>query len=187
MNPYQDHTDTDLISLLIQGDEKAFETIYRRYASELYRYAGKNIPSKEDCEEIIQDVFESLWARHQELHHVTALNAYLYRMVKYKVIRYFQHSKVKKTYADHYRLFEAVYNTQEEGVGDSAAFQEMLEKGLARLPERCQMAIRLRLKENLSNTEIAERMSITKATVENYMVTAVSQLRTIIPKLYKPG
>lgn len=181
MSPYHDKSDTNLVALLIQGDEKAFEAIYRRYVAALYRYASKNIPAKEDCEEIIQDVFESLWARHSELQHVTALSAYLYRMVKYKVIRYFQHSKVKKSYADHYRLFEATYTTQEIGEEEKKSMMELIEHGLTQLPERCQLAIRLRLKENLSNKEIAERMNITKATVENYIVKAVSHLRSTIP------
>lgn len=181
MEPYHDQSDANLVDLLIQGDKKAFEVIYRRYVAALYRYAAKNISAKEDCEEIIQDVFESLWVRHSELHHVTALSAYLYRMVKYKVIRYFQHSKVKKSYADHYRLFEATYTTQEIGEEEKKSMMELIEHGLTLLPERCQLAIKLRLKENLSNKEIAERMNITKSTVENYIVKAVSHLRATIP------
>src|SRR5688500_750963 len=101
-----ENDEQNLVALLIGGDEKAFEIIYRRYANRLYGYVRRSIAVKEDCEEIVQDVFESLWKRHQELSHVTILDAYLFKMVKYKIIRYFQHSSVKRKYAEHYRLFE---------------------------------------------------------------------------------
>lgn len=177
------NSDKDLIDALLSGNEKAFEAIYRKYAGNLYCYARKNINSKEDCEEIVQEVFESLWTRHDKLGHVTELKAYLFRMVKYKVIRYFQHNTVIKKYAEHYKLFEAVYDTTSPEERDNATLERLIEKGLRQLPERCQMAIRLRLHENLSNSDIAKRMNIKKSTVENYMVTAISHLRTTFQSL----
>jgi RNA polymerase sigma-70 factor (family 1) len=185
MNLYQNHSDTELIALLTEGNTEAFEVIYRKYASDLYRYARKNISVKEDCEEIVQDVFESLWTRHDELAHVTVLSAYLFRMVKYKVIRYFQHSAVKKRYAEHYLLFEAVYESSSAEEKEGSRVLSMIDKGLADLPERCRMAVKLRLTEDLSNGDIAKRMNIQKSTVENYMVTAFNHLRTLYPHLYR--
>lgn len=187
MNPYHNYSDAELITLLVQGDQAAFESIYRRYAANLYKYAARNIQSKEDCKEIIQDIFTDLWSRHESLAHITVLNAYLYRMVKYKVIRYFQHSAVKRKYEEHYKLFEAVYDSSSEAERDPTALRSMIEKGLANLPERCRLAVTLRLTENLSNGDIAKRMNIKKRTVENYMVTAFNHLRSIYPDLNKAG
>lgn len=187
MSPYQHHTDAELVTLLVQGDRIAFETIYRKYASDLFKYARKNIALKEDCEEIIQDIFADLWSRHETLAHVTVLNAYLFRMVKYKVIRYFQHGSVKRKYEEHYKLFEAVYDNSSEPERNPAELRAMIEKGLAKLPERCRLAVMLRLTENLSNTDIAQRMNIKKRTVENYMVAAYNHLRSTYPDLHKAG
>lgn len=171
--------DNILLKRLKGGDEEAFEGIYEKYVGILYRYARKNISVKEDCEEIIQDVFVSLWSRHDQLDHVTVLNAYLFRMVKYKVIRYFQHSAVKKRYAEHYLLFEAVYESSSEENKDSHHhITSFIDKGIADLPERCREAVKLRLTEGLSNADIARRMNIRKSTVENYMVIAFKHLRS---------
>lgn len=187
MNAYQHDSDEALVAMLITGDAKAFGAIYKRYASQLYRYAQRNISSREECEEIIQGVFESLWTRHKELEHVTVLNAYLFRMVRYKVIHYFRHSNVRKKYIEHYKLFEAVYDSINIEERDPDNIQVMIERSLSELPERCQLAIRLRLTENLSNDDIAKRMNIKKSTVENYMVTAISHLRATYQGLYKAG
>ena len=185
MRTFQIYTDTELITLLSEGSQRAFESIYRKYASDLFRYARKNIAVKEDCEEIIQGVFESLWARRESLRHITILKAYLFRMVKYKVIRYFQHKAVKGKYAEHYILFEAVYDTVPEQERTAESIQDMILKRIAELPERCQMAFKLRLLENLSNGEIAQRMNIRRETVENYMVRAFSHLRAFQQEIYK--
>lgn len=184
MNLYQNHSDTELIALLVEGDVTAFEAIYRRYAADLYRFARKNISVKEDCEEIVQDVFESIWTRRGELSHIAVLRAYLFQMVKFKTIRYFQHSAVKKRYSDHFLLFEAFYESNIE-VNDTSEVISLIDKGLADLPERCRMAVKLRLTEDLSNGDIAQRMNIQKSTVENYMVTAFGHLRKLYPHLYK--
>ncbi|NOS90616.1 MAG: hypothetical protein HOP30_01725 [Cyclobacteriaceae bacterium] len=45
------------------------------------------------------------------------------------------------------------------------------------LPEPCREALHLRLSENLSNTEIANRMHISKRTVETYISQAFELLR----------
>lgn len=173
----RNYSETELISSLTGGDEKSFETIYKRYGAELYRYARRSVPLKEDCEEIVHDIFVSLWVRRQKLGHVTELKPYLYKMVKFKVIRYFQHQAVKKKYAEHFRLFEAGYDTIPLENANLNRIQDTLLKNIESLPERCQMAFRLRVTENLSNTDIAARMDIKKSTVEHYMVTAANHLR----------
>lgn len=185
MNPYIHHSDADLVTRLLEADHNAFEAIYRRYAAPLYKYARRNISIKEDCEEIIQDIFENLWARHDNLRHVTNLKGYLYQMVKHKIIRYFAHSAVKKRYAAHYKLFEAVVASNDEIERDPEAIQAIIKKGLENLPDRCRLAVWLRLTENLSNSDIARRMNIKKSTVENYMVRAFNHLRTTCADLYK--
>jgi len=184
MQNYQNYSDALLVRLLSAGDKKAFEAVYKRYASNLYAYARKNIAVKEDCEEIIQEIFESLWTRHSKLVHVTTLGSYLFRMVKYKVIRYFQHNAVKRKYAEHYKLFEAVYDSTNGGESELSDIQAMIERSISELPERCQLAIKLRLVENLSNHDIAIRMNIKKSTVENYMVTALRHFRASYQSMY---
>jgi RNA polymerase sigma-70 factor (ECF subfamily) len=186
VNPCQNHSDADLVTLLTGGDRKAFETIYRRYASDLYRYARKNVPLKEDCEEMVQDVFESLWLRRENLR-IDALRHYLLKSVRYKVIRYFRKRGVQQRYIDHYKIFATLYDTIDSEKHNPEALQEMLVKSLAGLPERCQVAMKLRITENLSNQEVANRMNITKRTAELYMSKALCHLRTSFPELYKTG
>jgi RNA polymerase sigma-70 factor (family 1) len=183
---YQNHTDQELIALINQGDEKAFAEIYKRYVADLFRYARKTIYAKEDCEEIIQEVFISLWERRESLR-ILSLKYYLINAVRYKVIRYIQHNKVRLKYAEHFKLFEAMYESFDDEDRSPESIQSKLLNTISELPDRCQIAIKLRLLENLSNGEIAERMNITKKTVEVYMLKAFNHFRSSYNKIYKTG
>jgi RNA polymerase sigma-70 factor (family 1) len=178
------YSDDKLIDGLAIGDSDSFEVIYRKYAKDLYRYARMNIDVKEDCEEIIQDIFIDLWSRRETIN-VASLRHYLFTSVRYKIIRYFKHKGVVRRFEKHYLLFEAAYDTiKEEGSGPEI-LQEQLLSCIATLPDRCQEAMKMRILENLSNSEIAERMNITKKAVEKHMHNALKHLRATFPKMYK--
>lgn len=186
MNPYHNHMDTELVDLLRQGDHQAFEVIYRRHAKELFGYALRKIKVREDCEEIVHDVFESLWKRKEELI-ITSLRHYLLTSVRYTVIRYFSHREVKRKFAEHYQVFEVIYDAMDEKQQhDPQAIHALLLQHIHDLPGRCQEAIRLRITENLSNGEIARRMNINKGTVQLYISKAFGHLRGSYDKIFKP-
>jgi RNA polymerase sigma factor (sigma-70 family) len=177
------NTDKQLLDRLRDGDGQVFGDIYHSNVRELYRFLRRNIETKEDCEEIIQNIFVSLWSRREELPEDLAFKPYIFKMARHQIIHYFRDSAVRKKYEAHYKLFEAVYeetNGFSENVTD---LKSILDNGLKDLPKRCSDAVKLRILENLPNAEIAKRMNINKGTVENYIVTAVKHMR----KMAKEG
>jgi RNA polymerase sigma-70 factor (family 1) len=183
MTSLRNDGDAELIALLKNGDKSAFETIYRNHARRLYNYARRNISIREECEEIIQDIFESLWARREKLEIKSTLEGYLLGMARHKIIRYFRKSALKRKYRDHFLLFETVYDQLENPAQiDPLTMQSALNKLIAELPDRCREALSLRLSENLSNRDIARRMHINTRTVESYMFRAFSHIRASYEK-----
>jgi RNA polymerase sigma factor (sigma-70 family) len=154
--------DSELVVSLNRGEQAALESIYRKYAMMLLAFARRNIASREDCEEIIQDVFESLWKRRAQIV-ILELRPYLFKMVRYLIFLNIRKSKVKRKYEEHFMLFEAVFDQmaeEEDRNHDAVALQGLIENAIASLPSRCQAPIRLRLNENLSNADIAYRLNI---------------------------
>jgi RNA polymerase sigma-70 factor (family 1) len=177
--------DTRLTVTLLNGDNHSFDTVYKLYARELFNYVRKVTRNKEDAEEIIQDVFESLWNRRESLGHVTSIKGYLINAVRYKVIRYFSHKKVIQKYADHFLAFETLYDSIPEMDQQEQPLKALLLESMAELPERCQQAFTLRLSENLSHAEIAQRMGITKESVKRYMTMALTFFKEKHSPAYK--
>ena len=178
MRTASDHTDHELLSALMEDDRYAFEVIYRKYVRYLFNYLRKNIAAKEDCEEIIQEIFEALWTKRSTLRIQTSLKAYLLGMARYKIVHYFRKGTLRRKYAEHFALFEAVYAEADDAEINHPAIQSTLEKLITELPERCQEALKLRLSEDLSNPDIAKRMNISTRTVEAYMFRAFNHIRS---------
>src|SRR5690606_21578758 len=58
---YTDYTDEELVPLLKTGHPEAFTCIYERHWHALYQTAYRRLADREQCSDIVQDVFIDLW------------------------------------------------------------------------------------------------------------------------------
>ena len=185
MGAYTSRADNELVALLQSGDQRAFEEMYRRYATLLFRYVADKLKDREDCEEIVQETFVWLWSHRDSLHHVTELRPYLYGIVKHKVFNYIRHNVIRREYIEHFQKFgNGVDNSNEELTNLSDVLQ-VLDNSIAQLPERCQTAFKLSRVEHLPISAIAEQMNISTRTVENYITQALKHLRAAVSGFYR--
>lgn len=59
--------DTVLLRLAADGDQRALSTLYDRHAGSVTRYAWAILPDRSSVEEVVQDVFVTLWRRAAEI------------------------------------------------------------------------------------------------------------------------
>jgi len=187
MDAYTSKADNELVALLQAGDRRAFEAMYRRYATLLFRYVADKIYTREDCEEIVQETFVWLWSHRESLHHVTELRPYLYGIVKHKVFNHIRHTIIRREYADHFLKFGSAVDNSNEELSNLSDVVKLLDQSIAKLPERCQTAFRLSRIEHLPIAAIAEQMSISTRTVENYITQALKHLREAVSEFYRAG
>jgi RNA polymerase sigma factor (sigma-70 family) len=95
---YGAHTDEQLIVSLRKGDADAFTEIYERYWNKLLVYAMRVIRQQHDAEDIVQELFVSIWRRRDVLDIEHALSTYLYNSVRYLAFRYIEKNS---TYSDY--------------------------------------------------------------------------------------
>jgi RNA polymerase sigma-70 factor (ECF subfamily) len=176
---YSDTTDEVLLVQVSEDNHLAFTTLYDRYASPLYGYAMKRVNDKEACEEMIQEIFVSLWERRKHLGHVTQLRAYLYSALRYRIANHIAHSMIRVKYAQHYEAFASRQDNSTEEKMNVIDFNETLERSIASLPENCQKIFKMSRLEHLTIPEIAERMQLNTRTVENYITQALKHLREV--------
>lgn len=170
------HSDDYLIDQLKLNDRSAFEIIYKRYANELTSYIRKTLGDSDECKEIIQEIFESLWVRRHTVE-IISLKAYLFTAARFGMTKYFRRARLMREYAEHFTLFEAAYESLPESERDEDVVRDKLRRAIEGLADRCRTALKLRLDENLSYKEIAERMNVTTGTVEGFIVKARNQLK----------
>ena len=71
-----DYSDDDLATRLKSGDAKAFDEIFGRYSRVMYVYAKNLVKDKDEAEELVQDIFTSLWDKAEKLELKSSLASY---------------------------------------------------------------------------------------------------------------
>lgn len=175
--PYSDWSNDALTSALAKGDEDAFREIYERYWHALFRTAYKKLGVREEAEELVQELFATLWAKRTTTQ-IGLLEHYLHRAVKYRVIDIFRAEQIQQRYLDGKKAsLTDLDNSTEESVLASD-LNDVLAASLQRLPATAREVFRLSRNENRSVAEIAQIMGISPKAVEYHLYKALKSLRS---------
>src|SRR5690606_9770696 len=173
----------ELLKALQNGDKKAFEYIYLRFGDKLVRYVDSRVRDRSVSEEIVQELFLSLWSRRKKVAPDTDLEPYLFSAAKYKILSHIRSEKVRRRYAEHFALFVAQHQSNLTAeLLDLADLKALIEERISELPPKCQQVFRMSRFAHKSIAEIAEEMGISKRTVENYLTKALKYLRETLSK-----
>lgn len=178
MREYNSYTDSELTTLIHQGDEPAFAELYNRYWLELYDTAYMRLRNKEQVEDIIQDIFVRLWIRRAELE-IENPQAYLHTAVRFRVLNYVERGAAHESF---FEPFEAMAHSSSSADGRvlEKELLDLVQAYIESLPEKRKQIFLLHVKENLSTKEIAERLNISQKTVQNQLGTTMQGLHTRI-------
>lgn len=177
MKLYADLSDTELTHLLRDGNERAYAEIYKRYWDKIYVVACHRIGDQLEAEEIVQDVFLSLWKRRASLDLKYSLNTYLSVAVKYQVInRQTRQFRKMNEIAAHVSSLEESADTTNLWFLEKE-LKEQLELSINKLPEKCRIVFKMSREQDKSNMEIANELGISEKTVEAHITRAISNLK----------
>ncbi len=174
LNPAFD-TDQQILQHLAQDDVRAFDFLYQQYFSKLYSVVYKRLQNRELTEEVVQELFISLWERRAVLAISTTIESYLFSSIKYLVIAQYKKNNLFEKYSN--SLNQEVHN--DNFTEQAVSFDELngaYQNALKLLPERCREVFLLK-RSGLSQREISEKMDISEKTVENQMTKALKFLR----------
>ncbi len=175
------YTDEQLIISLRKGDAGAFTEIYERYWNKLLVYTMRVIRQQHDAEDIVQELFVSIWRRREVLDIEHALSTYLYNSVRYLAFRYIEKNS---TYSDYLQRLAARIAGEEANASGIEAeifgreLQGQIDQLIRQLPEKMQEVFILSRQHHLSYKEIADRLSISEETVRKQIYKSLQILRS---------
>ena len=176
----QEIKEQELITRLQQGDSKAFEEIYDQYWWAMYVIAHRKTKSKEVAEELVQDLFATIWKKRAQLEIKVSLAGYLKASIHYLIINYFQALMVRSRHRRHLRLTSAYQNAATEETINLWGLRQEMAKGLAALPEKSRQIFELSRFENQSNRDIAHQLNLTEKAVEYHISKTLKLLRSYL-------
>ena len=161
-----------------------FETLFRQHYEELYYYARRYLWRREDAEEVVQDVFVSLWEKRRELRISTSARAYLYAAVRNRAINLLNSRWSSAVTLSPEPTALLPENEPEQTFGEQA-LPNLIRQGIAALPEQCRIIFQLSRQSGLTYDEIAEELGVSKETVKSQVKIALRKLRDFLGKRWE--
>ncbi|MDN5200673.1 RNA polymerase sigma-70 factor [Fulvivirgaceae bacterium BMA10] len=171
--------DIKVLRGLRRGSLNAFNEIYEQYAVKLFNFSMLYLKSREEAEEIVQDVFVKIWQNREKINEELSFNGYIFRIAKNCVL-----NKLRKKINEPDSFVSVnqclVGQNQTENEVLFRDMEGLLEEAIEGLPVQRQLIFRMSRQNGLSNKEIAEQLDISVNTVEGQIRKAINYLRNYI-------
>jgi RNA polymerase sigma-70 factor (family 1) len=172
----------ELFNRLAKGNESAFEIIFELYKKRVFSVALKMLKSEIEAEEIVQEVFLSIWQAKARLDDINDPEAYLFT-ITYNTI----YTHLKKASRNRQVLDAIIFNLSEiqNTTGDTIAGNEtgkLIKEAIERLSPQQRTVYELSKQDGLSYDQIAEQMNISRNTVRNHLAEAMKTIRIFLKK-----
>jgi RNA polymerase sigma-70 factor (ECF subfamily) len=169
-----------LLQELANGQEAAFRTLFHTYFDNLYGAAFAYTKVHEQAEDVVQQVFLTLWEKRQTLLSVENLENYLFIIARNLILGQFRKQLTHEKHITYLReLFGAGESLPDE-ILISRQQRDLLEEAVRRLPPKQQEAYRLSREKGLSHEEIARVMNISKTTVKEHISNSLKSIKAFL-------
>ncbi len=186
MSSAPDKKDFELFQQIKDGDRQAFRTLFDRYYKYLVVTSYNIQGDSEKARDLAQDVFLELWKKRSEINITSSLKAYLRRAVFNKTLNYIKAQRLD--FNDDGSLNQELdRKASAQQMLEKEDLQDLVNKAIESLPEKCRLVFTLCRLEQMSHKEIAAQLNISTKTVENQMTKALKVLRVALQPYLSEG
>ncbi len=172
-------SDSELFEELKKDNKMAFSILFDRYSDILFRFIQKRIESIPDVEDIIQEVFISMWNRRSKIEVGDSIYPYLFKAAKYEMIDWLIKSEKRNRHLDYLEINKDQYliGTTSEDELIAKELARLLENEMSLMPDTMRSVFRLSRSEDMSIKDIANQLSLSEQTVKNNVSMALNRLK----------
>ncbi len=183
----------DYIVQIIKGNEEAFQKLYELYSSKVYNTIISYTKNEEDAEEVLQDVFVTIYNSASTFRLESSVSTWIYRIAVNKSLDFLR----KKNSTKRFGIFTSLYKKDSgEIIHESVDFihpgiklenkedSQLLFKAMDSLPENQKTAFILTQIEGLSQQDAADIMKVSRKAVESLLQRSKANLKKDLEKYY---
>lgn len=169
-----------LIDDLCKGSEQAYRELFDKFFCSLHQLAVIYVMDEDIANDIVQDVFISIYEHVNLLQNVTNLDGYLRSAIRNRCLNYLREldleDKGKRLYYEEFVQLEEINSDELE------TMLEQVAEILNTLPDSCRQICEFRFHEGLKIKEIADKLSLSENTVKVQLHRGVNKIREILIK-----
>ena len=177
MSVTSSYDEKELLLLLLNGNQQAFEKIYKLYSARLYGNLLKLVKSEAEAQEILQDVFLKIWDNRQSINIEKSFRSYLFKIAENKVYDFFRRAARDKKREGSLILLATNEYLPVEDLLQSDERSVILQKAIDSLPPQRQQVFRLCKLEGKSYKQVSELLGISVSTISDHIVKATKSIR----------
>lgn len=159
-----------------QGDDSAYDKLFRNYYKKLCFAAIKTTENLADAEDIVQELFIELFNAKCRIEIKTTIQQYLFGALYFKCNSYLKNNNKHK----YNQSIDDIEIDDPSSIPieiiENIEFETIVFEAIESLPEKCKQIFELSRFEKLKNREVAEKLNISIKTVENQMSIALKKL-----------
>lgn len=178
------NNEKELVALLVEGDKEAFCKLYRLYRERLTFFAFKFLKSSSYTEDIVQDTFTHIWLGRKFIRTDVPFSAYLYTIVKNRVLNQLRSLERQHLLDDHFRAHAIDYTEETQDEILLQDLKSIIQKAFETLSPRQQEIFRLSREGHMSYKEIADELGISVNTVHEHITSCLYTMRNYLVKYY---
>jgi RNA polymerase sigma-70 factor (ECF subfamily) len=156
------------------------ERYYKDHRDELLAFVSSRLGGSEESEDIVQNVFLRLLTTDKMMTPIT-LPALVYTMARNLITDYYRRRHIYEEF-EHFIKGSSDEDNSMESVFSARELTELLERGLARIPENCREVYRLHIYSGMKVSEISQTLGEGYKSVEHRLGTARKAVRQYLRK-----
>jgi RNA polymerase sigma-70 factor (ECF subfamily) len=166
----------EMVRKLRQGDKEAFTGLFRLYNKMLFKKAFSVCNSQKDAEDLVQELFTTLWNRRESLNPNRPIHTFLWILLRQLIINRYRKSNSASQYIN-----EIIHEQQQDNPFKDIDLRDQLIKAINQLSNpKAKVVIQKFYFEAKSYKDIEAETGIAVTTSKKIMLRSLISLKKMI-------
>ena len=164
-----------------KGNERVFQHLFETYFVSLCRFVRVYVSQESVAEEIVLDIFTSVWEKRQTLSIRLTFKSYLFQSARNRALNYMRDNERFVPLEE----FRALEYAEDDYAFDVRELERLIEEAVCSLSGKNREVFRMSREENLTNKEIATRLDISVKAVEAHITRTLKYIKKYLGDSYQ--